>query len=103
MKVKAIIYQSGKKVRSKAFKNKTDAKNWVDEVLRGISSYNRKKLEIKTVFENTEENRGGKRTGSGVKSLFKEKTTTITVRVPESNKEEIKKQFQQILNKYRIF
>ncbi len=103
MKVKAIIYQKDKKVRSKAFKNKTDAKNWVDGVLMGVSDYTKKKLEIKTVYENVEENRGGKRTGSGVKSLFKEKTTTITVRVPESNKEEIKKQFQQILNKYRVF
>lgn len=103
MKIKAIIYQKDKKARSKTFKNKIDARVWANEVLDGISDYTKKKLDIKIVFEVVEENRGGKRDGAGTKSLFNEKTVTITMRVPESAKEEIKQSFQQILNGYRNF
>lgn len=43
---------------------------------------------------------GGKRYNAGRKSLYGEKTTTITKRVPISKKDEICKEFEKILKKY---
>jgi hypothetical protein len=42
-------------------------------------------------------NRGGIRENSGRKALYNEKTTTLTVRIPASKKEEIKQTIKQIL------
>jgi nitrogen regulatory protein PII-like uncharacterized protein len=45
--------------------------------------------------------KGGKRTGSGNKPKYGEKTVTIAFRVPESKKAEIKEMVQEKLNEYK--
>jgi hypothetical protein len=47
------------------------------------------------------ENRGGKRKGAGPKFIYGEDTCNITLRVPKSKKEEIKKMIYRMLDSYK--
>ncbi len=48
------------------------------------------------------ENRGGKRVGAGPKFIYGEDTCNITLRVPVSKKEEIKKGIYSYLNQFKV-
>ncbi len=48
------------------------------------------------------ENRGGKRAGAGPKFIYGEDTCNITLRVPVSKKEEIKKHIYAYLNQFKV-
>jgi len=48
------------------------------------------------------ENRGGKRVGAGPKFIYGEETVNITLRVPKSKKEEIKKMIYSYLNQFKV-
>jgi hypothetical protein len=48
------------------------------------------------------ENRGGKRVGAGPKFIYGEETCNITLRVPLSKKEEIKKVIYSYLNQFKV-
>ena len=47
------------------------------------------------------ERRGGKRKGAGPKFIYGEDTCNITLRVPKSKKEEIKKTIYRMLEQYK--
>jgi hypothetical protein len=47
------------------------------------------------------ENRGGARKGSGPKLKYKERTKTISFRVPESKFQEIKEKINELLKEYK--
>jgi hypothetical protein len=47
------------------------------------------------------ENRGGKRKNAGPKFIYGEDTCNITLRVPKSKKEEIKKMIYRMLDSYK--
>ena len=47
------------------------------------------------------ERRGGKRAGAGPKFIYGEDTCNITLRVPKSKKEEIKKMIYTFLEQYK--
>ena len=48
------------------------------------------------------ENRGGKREGAGPKFIYGEETCNITLRIPKSKKEEIKKMIYSYLNQFKV-
>jgi len=48
------------------------------------------------------ENRGGKRVGAGPKFIYGEDTCNITLRIPTSKKEEIKKVIYSYLNQFKV-
>lgn len=48
------------------------------------------------------ENRGGKRVGAGPKFIYGEETVNITLRIPKSKKEEIKKMIYSYLNQFKV-
>lgn len=48
------------------------------------------------------ENRGGKRAGAGPKFIYGEDTINITLRIPKSKKEEIKKMIYSYLNQFKV-
>lgn len=48
------------------------------------------------------ENRGGKRVGAGPKFIYGEETINITLRIPKSKKEEIKKMIYSYLNQFKV-
>ena len=48
------------------------------------------------------ENRGGKRAGAGPKFIYGEDTCNITLRIPASKKEEIKKGIYSYLNQFKV-
>ena len=47
------------------------------------------------------ERRGGKRAGAGPKYIYGEDTCNITLRVPKSKKDEIKKTIYRMLEQYK--
>ena len=47
------------------------------------------------------ERRGGKRAGAGPKFIYGEDTCNITLRVPKSKKDEIKKTIYRMLEQYK--
>lgn len=51
--------------------------------------------------EEKKENRGGKRIGAGPKFIYGEETCNITLRVPASKKDEIKKIIYSHLDQYK--
>ena len=51
--------------------------------------------------EEKKENRGGKRENAGPKYIYGEETCNITLRVPKSKKEEIKKIIYSHLDQYK--
>ena len=48
------------------------------------------------------ENRGGKRVGAGPKFIYGEETCNVTLRIPKSKKEEIKKMIYSYLNQFKV-
>jgi hypothetical protein len=52
--------------------------------------------------EEKKENRGGKRVGAGPKFIYGEDTCNITLRVPTSKKDEIKKVIYSYLNQFKV-
>jgi hypothetical protein len=52
-------------------------------------------------MEQKTENRGGKRKNAGPKFIYGEDTCNITLRVPKSKKDEIKKMIYTLLDSYK--